>query len=146
MDEACGGGVGDGLHSFGRPETTHCASNAACQTIQTKPPQDASDSSSLTQRDIALSPVACSGNVLCSIFVLVNPHDDERPRRRFRWGVDRGPTPTTIRLSGGGRSRRAAMAKGQMRSNKEVRKPKADKPKPPISVASSPFTTPPGKK
>lgn len=38
------------------------------------------------------------------------------------------------------------MAKGQVRSNKEVRKPKADKPKPPISVASSPFTTPPGKK
>lgn len=39
------------------------------------------------------------------------------------------------------------MAKGQMRSNKEVRKPKAEKPKPPISVGSSPFTTPPsGKK
>lgn len=38
------------------------------------------------------------------------------------------------------------MAKGQMRSNKEVRKPKAEKPKPPISVGSSPFTVPPGKK
>lgn len=38
------------------------------------------------------------------------------------------------------------MAKGQMRSNKEVRKPKADKPKPPISAGSSLFTTSPGKK
>jgi len=39
------------------------------------------------------------------------------------------------------------MAKGQMKSNKETRKPKAEKPKPPVSVGSnSPFTTPPGKK
>ena len=38
------------------------------------------------------------------------------------------------------------MAKGQVRSNKEVRKPKAEKAKPPVSVGSSPFTTPPGKK
>ena len=37
------------------------------------------------------------------------------------------------------------MAKGQMRSNKEVRKPKAEKPKPPVSVSST-FPTPPGKK
>jgi len=61
-------------------------------------------------------------------------------------GRRQGPTPPTIRPSGGGRRRRAAMAKGQMRSNKEVRKPKADKPKPPISAGSSLFTTPPGKK
>ncbi|WP_235561388.1 hypothetical protein [Brevundimonas sp. Root1279] len=38
------------------------------------------------------------------------------------------------------------MAKGQVRKNKEVRKPKAEKPKPAVSVSSSPFTTPPGKK
>lgn len=38
------------------------------------------------------------------------------------------------------------MAKGQVRSNKEIRKPKAEKAKPAVSVASSPFTTPPGKK
>ena len=39
------------------------------------------------------------------------------------------------------------MAKGQMKSNKEVRKPKAEKPKPSVTVSSnSPFTTPPGKK
>ncbi len=38
------------------------------------------------------------------------------------------------------------MAKGQVKSNKEVRKPKAEKPKPTVSVGSSPFTTPPGKK
>ncbi|MET0337433.1 MAG: hypothetical protein ABW063_06685 [Caulobacter sp.] len=38
------------------------------------------------------------------------------------------------------------MAKGQVRSNKETRKPKAEKPKPPVSVGSSPFTQPPGKK
>jgi hypothetical protein len=42
--------------------------------------------------------------------------------------------------------RRAAMAKGQVRSNKEVRKPKAEKAKPPVTVGSSPFTQPPGKK
>jgi hypothetical protein len=38
------------------------------------------------------------------------------------------------------------MAKGQMKSNKEVRKPKAEKAKPPVSVGSSPFTQVPGKK
>lgn len=38
------------------------------------------------------------------------------------------------------------MAKGQVRGNKEVRKPKAEKPKPPVSVGSSPFTQGPGKK
>ncbi|MFP5296257.1 MAG: hypothetical protein ACLGG3_02885 [Alphaproteobacteria bacterium] len=38
------------------------------------------------------------------------------------------------------------MAKGQMRSNKEARKPKAEKPKPAITVGSSPFTTPPARK
>lgn len=38
------------------------------------------------------------------------------------------------------------MAKGQVRSNKEVRKPKAEKPKPAIVVGTSPFTQPPGKK
>ena len=36
------------------------------------------------------------------------------------------------------------MAKGQVRSNKEVGKPKAEKPKPSVAVGSgSPFTTPP---
>ena len=39
------------------------------------------------------------------------------------------------------------MAKGQVKSNKEVRKPKAEKPTPSVAVSSSsPFTTPPGKK
>lgn len=38
------------------------------------------------------------------------------------------------------------MAKGQMRSNKEARKPKAEKPKPPVSVGTSPFTQIPSKK
>ena len=38
------------------------------------------------------------------------------------------------------------MAKGQARSNKEIRKTKAEKPKPAVSAGSSPFTTPPGKK
>ncbi len=38
------------------------------------------------------------------------------------------------------------MAKGQVKSNKEVRKPKAEKPKPSVTAGSSPFTTPPGKK
>ena len=37
------------------------------------------------------------------------------------------------------------MAKGQVRSNKEVRKPKAEKAKPPVSVGST-FPTPPGRK
>ena len=36
------------------------------------------------------------------------------------------------------------MAKGQKKSNKEVRKPKAEKAKPPV-VAGSNFTTPPKK-
>ena len=36
------------------------------------------------------------------------------------------------------------MAKGQKKSNKEVRKPKADKPKP--AAAGSSFLTPPAKK
>ena len=39
------------------------------------------------------------------------------------------------------------MAKGQVRSNKETRKPKAEKAKPAaVSVGTSPFTQPPGKK
>lgn len=38
------------------------------------------------------------------------------------------------------------MAKGQARSNKEIRKPKAEKPKPAVSVGTSPFTQAPGKK
>lgn len=37
------------------------------------------------------------------------------------------------------------MAKGQVRSNKETRKPKAEKPKPAVTAGSA-FTTPPGKK
>lgn len=40
----------------------------------------------------------------------------------------------------------AAMAKGQARSNKEIRKPKAEKAKPAVSVGTSPFTQVPGKK
>ena len=38
------------------------------------------------------------------------------------------------------------MAKGQARSNKEIRKPKAEKAKPPVAVGSSPFTQAAGKK
>lgn len=38
------------------------------------------------------------------------------------------------------------MAKGQVRSNKEARKPKAEKPKLAVAAGSSPFTAPPGKK
>jgi len=38
------------------------------------------------------------------------------------------------------------MAKGQARSNKEIRKPKAEKPKPAVAVGTSPFTQAPGKK
>ncbi len=37
------------------------------------------------------------------------------------------------------------MAKGQKKSNKEIRKPKQDKAKP-AATGPSPFTTPPGKK
>lgn len=38
------------------------------------------------------------------------------------------------------------MAKGQARSNKEIRKPKAEKPKPAVSVGTSPFAQGTGKK
>lgn len=38
------------------------------------------------------------------------------------------------------------MAKGQKKSNKEVRKPKAEKPKPAVSVGTSPFSQPSGKR
>ena len=38
------------------------------------------------------------------------------------------------------------MAKGQKKSNKEVRKPKAEKAKPSATAGPSPFLTPPGKK
>ena len=38
------------------------------------------------------------------------------------------------------------MAKGQVRKNKEIRKPKAEKAKPAVAVGSSPFTQGPGKK
>ena len=38
------------------------------------------------------------------------------------------------------------MAKGQKKSNKEVRKPKADKPKASATPGPSPFTFVPGKK
>lgn len=37
------------------------------------------------------------------------------------------------------------MAKGQKKSNKEIRKPKQEKAKP-AQAGASPFTTPPGKK
>ena len=38
------------------------------------------------------------------------------------------------------------MAKGQKKSNKETRKPKAEKPKVSATAGVSPFLTPPGKK
>ena len=38
------------------------------------------------------------------------------------------------------------MAKGQVKSNKEVRKPKAEKSKPSATAGASPFAQPPGKK
>ena len=38
------------------------------------------------------------------------------------------------------------MAKGQARSNKEVRKPTAENTKPSVTASASPFTTPPGKR
>ncbi len=38
------------------------------------------------------------------------------------------------------------MAKGQKKSNKETRKPKADKPKTAVVAGASPFLTPPPKK
>ena len=38
------------------------------------------------------------------------------------------------------------MAKGQVRSNKETRKPKAEKAKPPAAVGTSPITQVPRKK
>jgi hypothetical protein len=38
------------------------------------------------------------------------------------------------------------MAKGQKKSNKEVRKPKQEKAKPSNTAGPSPFLTPPGKK
>jgi hypothetical protein len=41
-------------------------------------------------------------------------------------------------------SKEAAVAKGQKKSNREVRKPKAEKAKPPVAVSS--FLTPPSKK
>ena len=55
-------------------------------------------------------------------------------------------TPPVIRPSGGRRRGMTVMAKGQARSNKEIRKPKAEKPKPAVSVGTSPFTQVPGKK
>jgi hypothetical protein len=54
--------------------------------------------------------------------------------------------PPVTRLSGGRRRGMAVMAKGQARSNKEFRKPKAEKAKPAVAVGTSPFTQPPGKK
>ena len=38
------------------------------------------------------------------------------------------------------------MAKGQVRGNKEIRKPKQAKAKPSATAGASVFTTPPGKK
>lgn len=70
---------------------TPVVSSAACHITQTKPPHDASDNPSRTQRAITAS-LACSGNVLCCCFVLV------KTRRK---GVGR-PSPF------GGRSRPVA--------------------------------------
>ena len=55
-------------------------------------------------------------------------------------------TPPVTRPSGGRRRGMTVMAKGQARSNKEIRKPKAEKAKPAVSVGTSPFTQVPGKK
>ncbi len=49
-----------------------------------------------------------------------------------------GSTPSIVHFN----LRNDGMAKGQKKSNKEVRKPKADKPKTPV-VAVSSFLTPP---
>ena len=56
-----------------------------------------------------------------------------------------GDAPFT-RPSGDRRRGMTVMAKGQARSNKEIRKPQAEKAKPAVSVGSSPFTQVPGKK
>ena len=55
-------------------------------------------------------------------------------------------TPPVIRPSGGRRRGMTVMAKGQARSNKEIRKPKAEKAKPAVAVGTSPFTQTSGKK
>lgn len=159
MDEALGvqdrfgSGICDGLILMRRPEPTHVASDAACQIIQTKPLHDASDSISLINLGIILSPVACSYNVLCSTFVLVNrDFVDVRPGERSVFvrshlrapvGSAATPCPAFPALGAPGVT---VMAKGQVRSNKETRKPKAEKPKPAFVVGSSPFTQVPGKK
>jgi hypothetical protein len=81
---------------------------------------------------------ACSGIVLCCGFVLVN-----RPSALLEIALGCLKRPSAIPAVG---VRRAAMAKGQVKSNKEIRKPKAEKPKPAVSVGTSPFTQVPGKK
>ena len=55
-------------------------------------------------------------------------------------------TPPVTRPSGGRRRGMTVMAKGQARSNKEIRKPKAEKAKPAVAVGTSPFTQTSGKK
>ena len=83
-----------------------------------------------------------SGYVLCWQFVLVNRLANEKATRaveRPRHTTSKSPFQ---RLASGV----TVMAKGQVKSNKEVRKPKAEKPKPAVSVGTSPFTQPPGKK
>jgi len=82
--------------------------------------------------------IACSGIVLCCGFVLVN-----RPSIADEIALFWIKRPSAIPAVG---VRRTAMAKGQVKSNKEVRKPKAEKPKPAVSVGTSPFTQVPGKK
>lgn len=53
-----------------RPCQAADVTSAACHITQTKPPQDASDIKSRTQRAMTVS-LACSGNVLGCLFVLV---------------------------------------------------------------------------
>lgn len=51
--------------------------------------------------------------------------------------IRRAPSGPAMRPGPDQPERRRAMAKGQMRSNKEVKKPKKDKAKPAIAVAST---------
>ena len=53
-----------------RPPQAAAVISAACHITQTKPPHDASDNASRTQRAMTAS-LACSGNVLCCRFVPV---------------------------------------------------------------------------
>ena len=123
------------------PQTAEVIS-AACHITQTKPPHDASDNVSRTQRAMTAS-LACSAYVLCCGFVLVKGRFSSDTGAQSRATLSERRLSALPAVRGPGVP---VMAKGQVRSNKETRKPKAEKPKPAVSVGSSPFTTPPGKK